>query len=167
MVWPSMQRCQSAWEQTNTFTGMPRLLQCLITNFVPWETPSQKARTRSAFSMMVRFRFSGASVFFVFRKELRQPEAMGEGVFPCAGIHSPGSSGHNLCDPSRQILFQVFHFETSRTYYSHSHLFSSSRTPVPGHSPCCGSGSFLHRCLSCCRYTIYLFGPLYHMSAIR
>ena len=54
--------CQLRLVGTKTFTGMPRLLQLSITNFVPLEVPFQNASTRSAFSMIVILRFSGADL---------------------------------------------------------------------------------------------------------
>ena len=47
---------------TNIFTGIPCLLQWSMTNLVPREEPSQKARTRSADLIMEIFRFNGADL---------------------------------------------------------------------------------------------------------
>lgn len=54
--------CQLWLVGTKTFTGIPRLLQLSITNFVPRDVPSQNANTRSAFSIIVMLRFNGADL---------------------------------------------------------------------------------------------------------
>ena len=135
--------CQLWLVGTKIFTGIPRLLQLSITNFVPRDVPSQNANTRSAFSIIVMLRFNGADLpYFSYsgRNSVSLMHRYRSLLDP--RTRSPSRhSGDISPNWSRLALWilrlPLSHFNTSDTLQNY------------------------------CRYTVYLIKTFYHMVAIK